>query len=115
MVNHVTKHVVREWYWQRLSAVLLALFLPAAFCLTLCLRAESINYAQFMDLMQHPLVQIWHSLITLSFSLHLWIGIKIILEDYISLALRIPTLAVTSVCLIGVTLWGLKIIWWISL
>jgi len=107
--------VVREWYWQRLSAIILAFLLPASYFLILCLRAKGMTQLQFLDFLHQTPIQIWHSFMLLAFGIHLSIGIKIILEDYVSISLRIPLLACLMLLIISLLFWGMKMIWWVAL
>jgi len=79
----VGHHGVSEWYWQRLSAVLLLLLLPWAVALLWALYFEVFTAAEIHHLLEHTMVRIGHSVLLMMLMMHAYLGVKGILEDYV--------------------------------
>ncbi|RMH52616.1 MAG: succinate dehydrogenase, hydrophobic membrane anchor protein [Zetaproteobacteria bacterium] len=101
-----------DWYLQRISAVLLALLLPAAFLLLLCVRGGGYDHASLWSLLHHPWLRVLHSLLAGALILHLYTGLKVIVEDYLHApCLRViasGALATAGFALLG---WWLAAVW----
>jgi len=72
-----------DWYWQRISAIALLLLLPSLFALLLAIYTGYIDFFTLNKLVTHPLGKIASTLLVLSLAMHLWTGLKVIIEDYI--------------------------------
>lgn len=102
---------LEDWYWQRLSAVLLALLLPLPLALLFLLLFGHIDQFILLDFLDHPLTRTLHSLLSLALLLHAYIGVKVIAEDYVPMAWRLPLLALLQVAAAATGLGWLAIIW----
>ncbi|MFQ5518502.1 MAG: succinate dehydrogenase, hydrophobic membrane anchor protein [Mariprofundus sp.] len=101
-----------DWYWQRLSAVLLLLLLPLPFFLLIAVYSGSVDQQGLLDMLDHPVSRVLHSLLILGLMIHAYVGLKVILEDYVHvLAWRIPMIATMLVVMSGFGIWWLAIIW----
>ncbi len=94
-------HGVEEWYWQRLSAVVLLLLIPVMLWLLMASYHGLLNQAALQQLLRHPAIQSGHSLLAMAALLHAYIGMKIIIEDYVHVAC-IRTLLIAAGQLLGV-------------
>jgi len=101
-----------DWMWQRASAIVLALTLPFPFTLMLCLTGGHIDQQTLFDLLAHPFVRSAHSLLVMALLLHAYLGLKVIMEDYVpALVLRLPALLVAMLLALGTGTWALAMIW----
>ena len=102
---------LETWYWQRLSAVIVALLLPPAYILLLWLLRGDVSQMSLLALLDQPLIRLLHSLLMLAVLLHAYIGVKVIVEDYIPLKIRLPLLALFLPLVAGLGLWWMALIW----
>ena len=102
---------LEDWFWQRLSAVALALLLPLPYILILCLLCGNANQMVLLDILDHPFSRSIHSLLMLALLVHAYIGIKIIVEDYVPLRIRLPLLGGVLVAVAGLGFWWMALIW----
>lgn len=103
---------ISDWYWQRLSAVVLALLLPLPFFLLVMVYAGHLDQQGLLDLLDHPLSRLLHSLLILALIVHAYVGLKVMLEDYVhTIAWRIPLIGIMLVVMAGFGIWWLALIW----
>ena len=103
---------LREWYLQRVSAVVLALLLPLAFLLLLCVYGGGMDRAELWAFLHHSGVQVVHALLALALAVHIFTGLKTIVEDYLHKpCLRTLVSGALAIGVGGVTLWWLAMIW----
>jgi len=103
---------LHDWYLQRVSAVVLALLLPAAFLLLICIYSGGMGYAELWAFQHHAWVRLLHSLIALALSLHLYVGCKVMVEDYLHCACSRIIISGGVVIVTGmISLWWLSMIW----
>jgi len=101
-----------DWLWQRASAVILLLTLPFPFILVLCLLGGCLDQAEFLNLVVHPFAKAAHSLLLFAMLTHAYLGLKLIMEDYVpALALRLSLLLATLAVALGAGAWALAMIW----
>ncbi len=101
-----------DWYWQRLSAVVLALLLPLAFFLLVAVYGGSIDQQGLLNILDHIVVRVLHTLLIFALIIHAYIGLKVMSEDYVHvLAWRIPLVASMLVLMSGFGIWWLAMIW----
>ena len=100
---------LRPWVIQRISAVLLALFIVyVAVCLS---RASDINYEAWMAWLLCPLNTILFGLFSIALLFHAWVGMRDVVLDYIHhVLLRIVFLTIFAGTLIGCGIWISKIL-----
>jgi len=103
---------LHDWYLQRVSAVLLALLLPPAFFLLICIYSGSMRYAELWSFLHHPLVRTLHSLVALSLAVHLYTGLKVMVEDYLHwVCARTVVAGAIAIVAGSAALWWLSMIW----
>ncbi|MDX8390200.1 MAG: succinate dehydrogenase, hydrophobic membrane anchor protein [Mariprofundaceae bacterium] len=72
-----------DWYWQRLSALILAVLLPVFFGIFLCVYQGHLDQAQLAALLLHPFSRTVETLLLLALMIHSYTGIKVLIEDYL--------------------------------
>ena len=104
-----------DWYWQRLSAVVLALLLPLPFFLLVAVYSGGVDQQGLLDILDHVVSRLLHTILILGLIIHAYMGLKVILEDYIhTIAWRIPLIGAMLVMMATFGIWWLAIIWaWI--
>lgn len=108
---------VSDWLIQRFTAVVLAaycLFMAAFFILH-----PDLTYEQWRGLFSHLWMRIFTLLTLASIVAHGWIGLWVILTDYVTsrmigapaLALRMLILSLYAVVNVVFLVWGVEILW----
>ncbi|MFA7351512.1 MAG: succinate dehydrogenase, hydrophobic membrane anchor protein [Methylotenera sp.] len=104
---------MRLWLAQRLSAVVMAVYL-VVFALILIIRQPS-SYVQWMEIMSPW----WWRLVTMLFLtslvMHAWLGVRDVFKDYIFniklralLQILVDVLLIIYLCWSGVILWSIQ-------
>ena len=97
------------WVMQRVTAVLVAVFIIYAFICAY--TASHISYAAWLDWLYCPFNIIAISLFTFSILMHAWVGIRDVVLDYIhNYVLRIILLTGIAGILISSGIWVVKIL-----
>ncbi len=105
-------HGSGEWYWQRISAAILALLLPLVLVLLVSLSRGEIDQFTLLALLDHPASRILHSLLVIALSIHAYLGIRVILEDYVHRpCIRVPLSSAVMVTMFCFALWWFGMIW----
>lgn len=100
-----------DWYWQRLSAVVLLIMLPLPFVLLAGVYGGFFDQFDLLDLLDHFVSRLLHTLLILALIVHVYIGLKVILEDYVHTILRVPLIGLMLVLMSGFGIWWLALIW----
>ncbi len=102
----------RDWYWQRLSAVVLALLLPLPFFLIVAVYSGSVDQFGLLDILDHLLSRVLHTLLILALIVHAYMGLKVIFEDYVPhIGWRVTLIGSMLIVMSGFGIWWLAIIW----
>lgn len=96
-----------EWFWQRLTAAALLLLLPPAFWLLWAVAHGSLDAAELAHLLAALPVRVMHTLLAVAVLAHGWLGLRVIIEDY----LHCPWLRVPLVGALGVAAAALGVAW----
>ncbi|MDX8387578.1 MAG: succinate dehydrogenase, hydrophobic membrane anchor protein [Ghiorsea sp.] len=101
-----------DWYWQRISAVVLFILLPVFFILFIAVYTGKIDYPSLNHWLTHPLGKTLSTLFLFALALHMWTGMKVIFEDYVHTAAgRILVLNILLAALILFTVYMTYHIW----
>ena len=104
---------VRDWLIQRVSAVIMAVYL--ILILVLALEHCPLDYSSWHQLFQPAWFKIASILFLLSVLLHAWIGMWTILTDYVNpWPLRFLFMLVFVLALVCCFFWGLQIFWGVN-
>lgn len=106
----LTGHGVRDWFLQRVSASLIAAYV--FFLLSFCLIHYPVNFVTWHVLFQMVWVRIFTILFLLSLFVHAWIGMWVIVTDYIKpFALRLIIQTLINLSLLSYFIWGVMMLW----
>lgn len=98
---------LRAWLLQRFTAVYLAVYLLVV--LLAYVTRDGWDYAAWRGWMGEPLMGVATIVFALSVLLHVWVGVRDVLIDYIHAAwLRLMFMAGTALLLLGSLLWILR-------
>jgi succinate dehydrogenase / fumarate reductase, membrane anchor subunit len=107
MSRHAGLHA---WMLQRLSALYLATY--SGYLLLHFARQAPADYQAWQAWVATPAIGISAALFFLALLLHVWVGLRDILMDYVrTLALRLSLTALLLLGLVACGLWALRILW----
>jgi succinate dehydrogenase / fumarate reductase membrane anchor subunit len=107
-MKHVTQGL-RMWVIQRLTAVYMALF--TVFILGYLMSGESLDFQRWRLFMGSPMTMTAWSLFFLSLLLHVWVGMRDAILDYVqTFAIKIFVLAVLALGLVSMAIWALRVL-----
>ena len=100
---------LRAWVLQRITAVYLAVFLPAT--LVYLALWPPVNYMAWKNLVAHPWVSVLFLLACASLFLHVWVGLRDVIIDYVRpIQLRFTVLALLGFGLFASAIWVFQLI-----
>ncbi|WP_051938160.1 succinate dehydrogenase, hydrophobic membrane anchor protein [Ghiorsea bivora] len=101
-----------DWYWQRISAVVLLLSIPALMLLLLLTYNGNIAFSQLYTWLTLPISKSISTLFLFALLTHIWTGLKVIIEDYIhTTGQRIVVLNILFISLLGFAAYMTYHIW----
>jgi succinate dehydrogenase / fumarate reductase membrane anchor subunit len=101
---------IRDWLIQRFSAAFLGIY--ALFILGYLAFTPSIEYGAWIALFSNPIMQLSTFIALVAIALHAWIGLTIVLTDYVKpLFLRYLLQGIFALVLIFYIVWGVFILW----
>ncbi len=113
MVTSVTalgRNGVHDWLIQRVSAVVIALY--TLFLVAYFLVTPNITYSDWQALFSLSLVKYFTLLTIISIALHAWVGLWIVLMDYVKPRfLRVALLSLIVLASFMYVLWTIDILW----
>jgi len=102
----------RDWYLQRLSAVVLAILLPPSFVVLMLVYSGQINQFGLLDIVDNSISRLLHTILLIALIIHTYMGLKVIIEDYVSsIGWRVSLTGAMLVLMSGFGIWWLAIIW----
>ncbi len=109
-ITTLTRNGLKDWFVQRISAVILACYLLLIF--GYILGHHPLQYSDWSDLFHFNAMRVFTVLAILSLAAHSWIGVWTVLTDYVSCKLVRGTLmTLVAVLLIVYVLWAITILW----
>ena len=101
-----------DWLWQRISAVALVLLLPLPLALVFSVHAGSVDQQAALDILDSLPVRIMHSLLIAALLAHGYIGLKVIVQDYVHhVGLRVSMLGTLLLAMAAFGIWWMAIVW----
>ena len=103
---------VDDWYWQRLSAVVLVLLMPMPFFILAAVYTGFFDQAALVEMIGSIITRLFHTLLILALTIHGYMGMKVIFEDYVhQIGWRVTMIGGTLLAMSAVGIWWLSIIW----
>jgi len=113
MVNRVVvgaHYGLRDWLVQRISAVLMIIYI--AVLVGYLLMQEAWGYDEWTALFSNQIVRTFSLLFLLSLFYHAWVGIRDIVMDYVhSASVRLVIHVLVILVLILYVIWSVQILW----
>ncbi len=101
-----------DWYWQRLSAVVLLVILPLPVVLLCGVYSGQLDQLALLDILDHFFSRLLHTLLIMAIIVHAYFGLKVIFEDYLhATLLRVPLIGAMLVTMAAIGIWWMAIIW----
>ena len=98
---------LRAWILQRFTAIYLAVYLLPV--LAYAVARDELSYARWRSWMGQPWMGVTTVLFALALLLHVWVGIRDVLIDYIhAIWLRLLLMAATALVLLASLLWTVR-------
>jgi len=98
---------LRAWLLQRFTAIYLAVYLIVI--VAVVAGTDAFTYQQWRDWLSGPWMSIGTTLFALAILLHVWVGIRDVLIDYIhAVWLRLLFMAGTALVLLASLLWVIR-------
>lgn len=110
-VTSLTRSGLRDWLFQRVSAVLIGVYV--IFLAGLILFHPHMNYAVWQLLFQHSFMRIATLVVLVAIMIHAYVGMWTISTDYLTncTAVRLLFQVVVFVALLAFLVWGVMILW----
>ncbi len=109
-VTSLTGNGLRDWLLQRISAVILGLYVLFLVGYFIC--HSPMTYAQWHGLLSGNVMRIFSFLALLSMVYHTWIGLWTVFTDYIKCyCLRLILQVLVVIALLSYLVWGISIFW----
>jgi succinate dehydrogenase / fumarate reductase membrane anchor subunit len=100
----------RGWLAQRITALIMALYVPVA--LFIFLSRAPWSYGSWLAFFSQGWVRIATVLFVISLAWHSWVGVRDILMDYVHHdGLRLALQVLTLLLLAAYVSWGIEILW----
>jgi len=101
-----------DWYWQRISAVFLLFSIPVLMSVLLLTYNGNISFETLNIALTHPISKTLCNLFLFALLIHIWTGLKVIIEDYVhTTAVRAIVLNMLLVLLAGFAMYMSYHIW----
>lgn len=101
---------LHDWFVQRLSAVVMALF--AIYTVYFVATTPQLGYEQWVGFFSSMIVKAFATVTLLLLSLHIWVGMWIVATDYIKpTGIRMIFQAALIIYCLVIIFWGFQILW----
>lgn len=113
-LRSVRKNGLQDWFIQRVSAVVLAVYI--LFLIGFMLTHSGMQFADWRELFSTTWMRLFSILCLLSLIAHAWIGLWTISTDYLKpVGIRLIFQVVVILALLAFLAWGIEILWGIGL
>jgi len=101
---------LRDWLSQRVTASLMALFTLAV--IVQVLLPGEMGYDKWAGIFAHQWMRVLTFVVIASMGVHVWVGIRDVLMDYVKpVGARLGLQVATIVWLVGCAGWAVQVIW----
>ncbi len=98
---------LRAWLLQRITAIYLAASIVGV--VTYLVTLDTLDFRVWHNWLANPWMGVTTTLFTLAVLLHVWVGIRDVLIDYVHpVGLRLVFMVVTALVLLGSLLWVIR-------
>lgn len=112
-VTSLTRNGLRDWLVQRVSSIILAVYI--LFLLGYFLSHSNLDFFTWQQLFSSGWMRLFSLLALLSLTVHAWVGMWTVLTDYVKPAwLRLLIQVIIILALIAYLLFGIEIFWGIT-
>lgn len=104
------KKALRDWLIQRVTAVILVIYVlvMTVFFVT----TPQVSFLEWQTLFAHPWMKGLTLLTVISTAWHAWLGLWIVLTDYVkNLSIRLALQTIIIILLLGCIIWTFRILW----
>jgi succinate dehydrogenase / fumarate reductase membrane anchor subunit len=109
MVVKTSHNGLRDWLVQRISAVVIGAYV--IFIVAYLLENQPLYFAQWHNLFSSLLLKIATLVVLIAVVWHAWIGLWIVLTDYVkNSGFRLVLQSLIIILLLGYVLWGVEIL-----
>lgn len=109
-VTSLTGNGLKDWLWQRASAIYLAIYFITLFFYLIF--NQPLNYTTWHLLWQTPWIQVATGIAMIMVGLHAWIGIWTVTTDYLKCTiLRLSVQGAVGLFLLSQLFWCFMIVW----
>ncbi|MHA7840904.1 MAG: succinate dehydrogenase, hydrophobic membrane anchor protein [Gammaproteobacteria bacterium] len=104
-----TNNGVRDWYWQRLSALVIASY--SLFLMGYIAICGPLTFSKWHVLFNHPIMRIATIIVLMNLIIHAWVGVWTIFTDYVKCAtLQLCLQSIMILALLSYFFWGVQIL-----
>ena len=101
---------LRDWLSQRATAILMALF--TAVVIVQVLLPGEMGYDKWAGIFSKQWMKVLTFVVIVSLLMHVWVGMRDILMDYVkSVGVRLTLQVATIVWLVGCAGWAIQVLW----
>ena len=105
-----TQKGVTDWILQRITAIYLLVYFVVL--VGFFFTTHNINFGTWKDFALSTPMQIAHLFALLSLVAHAWLGIWIVLTDYVPHKFgRFVAMTLVAILLLSLLVWGMRVIW----
>lgn len=116
-VTSLSRNGMADWLLQRVSAVVLAVYMVGLLGYLVC--ANDISYESWKTLMTSLPMQIINTVVVFSIVAHAWVGLWTVTTDYLTTGqlgksatcIRLAVQALVILSFLVLSLWALAVIW----
>jgi len=102
----------KDWYLQRLSAVVLAVLLPMPFVVLILVYTGVVDQFGLLDIVDNFVSRLLHTILITALIIHAYMGLKVMIEDYVpAIGWRVTLIGSMLVVMSGFGIWWMAIIW----
>jgi len=102
----------KDWYLQRLSAVVLALLMPLPLALLVLVYSGQVDQFGLLDIIDNFASRLLHTILITALMIHAYMGLKVMIEDYVHvIGMRVALIGSMLVVMAGFGIWWMAIIW----
>ncbi len=109
-ITSLTRNGLKDWYLQRLSAIILAFYI--LFILGYIIGHHPIDFPTWYALFHHTISKMITVVALFALIIHAWVGVWTIITDYVShKTLRLVLVTAMMLSFIAYFVWAIEILW----